>query len=98
MVNGTTLRVEVEVQVSARSDLLIRDVIHLRDSLEEGRIDVGIIVVPSDRLGPYLTDRTPRMRDAVRTVKEARAENLPLLLMAIEHDGAGPPLPKQKKA
>ena len=98
VVNGTTLRVEVEVQVSARSDLLIRDVIHLRDSLEEGRIDVGIIVVPSDRLGPYLTDRTPRMRDAVRTVREARAENLPLLLMAIEHDGPGPPLPKQKKA
>jgi hypothetical protein len=98
VVNGTTLRVEVEVQVSARSDLLIRDVIHLRDSLEEGRIDVGLIVVPSDRLGPYLTDRTPRMRDAVRTVREARAENLPLLLMAIEHDGPGPPLPKQKKA
>jgi hypothetical protein len=98
VVDGTTLRVEVEVQVSARSDLLIRDVIHLRDSLEEGRIDVGIIVVPSDKLGPYLTDRTPRMRDAVRTVKEARAENLPLLLMAIEHDGPGPPLPKQKKA
>jgi len=98
VVNGTTLRVEVEVQVSARSDLLIRDVIHLRDSLEEGRIDVGLIVVPSDRLGPCLTDRTPRMRDAVRTVREARAENLPLLLMAIEHDGPGPPLPKQKKA
>jgi hypothetical protein len=64
---------EVEIQVSARSDLLIRDVIHLRDSLERGRIDVGTIVV-------------------------ARAENLPLLLIAIEHDGAGPPLPKQKKA
>jgi hypothetical protein len=93
VVDGTRLRIEVEVQVSARSDLLIRDVIHLRDSLEHGHIDVGIIVVPSDKLGPYLTDRTPRMRDAVRTVKEARAENLPLLLMAIEHDGPGPALP-----
>jgi len=63
-VNGTTLRLEVEVQVSARSDLLIRDVIHLRDSLEQGRIDIGIIVVPSDRLGPFLTDRVPRLKDA----------------------------------
>lgn len=94
---GTTLCIEVEIQVSARSDLLIRDVIHLRDSLEHGAIDVGVIVVPSDRLGPYLTDRTPRMRDAVRTVREARAESLPLLVIAIEHDGPGPPLPKQKK-
>jgi hypothetical protein len=66
--------------------------------LERGQIDAGVIVVPSDKLGPYLTDRTPRMRDALRTVKEVRAENLSLLVMAIEHDGAGPPLPKQRKS
>jgi hypothetical protein len=96
-VNGTTLRLEVEVQVSARSDLLIRDVIHLRDSLEQGRIDIGIIVVPSDRLGPFLTDRVPRLKDALRTIREARAENLPLLVIGIEHDGPGPRLPKQSK-
>jgi hypothetical protein len=98
IVNGTTLCLEVEIQVSARSDLLIRDVIHLRDSLEAGRIDVGIIVVPSDTLGPFLTDRTPRLRDATRTIKEARAENLPILLIAVEHDGPGPALPKQRKS
>ncbi len=98
VVNGTTLCVQVEVQVSARSDLLIRDVIHLRDSLEQGSIDVGVVIVPSDVLGPFLTDRTPRMRDAIRTIKDARAENLPLLVIAIEHDGQGPALPKQKKA
>ncbi len=98
VVNGTALCLEVEIQVSARSDLLIRDVIHLRDSLEQGRIDIGVIVVPSDRLSRFLTDRTPCLKDALRTIREARAENLPILVIAIEHDGPGPPLPKQRKA
>jgi hypothetical protein len=97
VINGTNLRIKVEIQVSARSDLLIRDVIHLRDALELGHIDVGVIVVPSDKLGVYLTDRAPRMRDALRTVHEARADHLPLMVLAIEHDGPGPRLPKQKK-
>jgi len=97
IINGTRLRIEVEIQVSARSDLLIRDVIHLRDSLEQGHIDVGVIVVPSDKLGGFLTDRAPKFKDALRTVQEARAEHLPLLILAIEHDGSGPRLPKQAK-
>ncbi|MBI4877509.1 MAG: hypothetical protein HY822_23005 [Acidobacteria bacterium] len=96
-VNGTTLCIQVEVQVSARSDSLIRDVIHLRDSLERGELDIGIVVVSSNRLGLFLTDRVPKLSDALRTVKEARAEDLPFLVIAIEHDGAGPPLPKQRK-
>lgn len=96
-VNGTTLCVQVEVQVSARSDSLIRDVIHLRDALEQGELDVGIVVVSSNRLGSFLTDRVPKLSDALRTVKEARAEHLPFLVIAIEHDGPGPRLPKQKK-
>src|ERR1035437_7634821 len=37
-------RLGVEIQVSARSDLLIRDVVHLRNSLQESTIDVGCIV------------------------------------------------------
>ena len=43
-------RIGVEIQVSARSDLLIRDVVHLRNSLQAGEIDAGVIVVPSDRI------------------------------------------------
>jgi hypothetical protein len=37
-------RLGVEIQVSARSDLLIRDVVHLRNSLQKAEIDVGVIV------------------------------------------------------
>lgn len=96
-VNGTTLCVQVEVQVSARSDSLIRDVIHLRDSLERGELDIGIVVVSSNRMGSFLTDRVPKLSDALRTMKEARAEELPFLVIAIEHDGPGPALPKHKK-
>jgi hypothetical protein len=37
------------------------------------------------------------MADAKRHVREARADDLPLLLIAVEHDGPGPALAKQAK-
>ncbi len=58
---------------------------------------LSVLVVPSDRLGVFLTDRGPRMTDAKRHVAEARAEDLPLILIAIDHDGPGPALQKQPK-
>ena len=96
-VNGTRVCVGIEVQVSARSDLLVMDIIHLRKAITDGAIDAGIIIVPSDRLSNFLTDRAPAMADAKRHVKEAKADDLPLLLVALEHDGSGPALAKQAK-
>lgn len=96
--NGTRVCVGVEVQFSARSDLIVMDIIHLRKAITKGSIDVGILVVPSDRLSRFLTDRAPCMSDAERHVTEAGAESLPLLLIALEHDGPGPTLAKRKKA
>ena len=95
--NGTRVCIGVEIQMSARSDLLVVDVIHLRGAIEKGEIDVGVLVVPSDRLGVFLTDRGPRMADAKKHVRAARADDVPILLIAIEHDGAGPALAKQAK-
>ena len=97
VVNGIKVCLGVEVQFSARSDLLIMDIIHLRKSIIEGEIDVGVLVVPSDRLAEFLTDRGPSRSDAERHIGEARAEDLPLFLIALEHDGPGPPLAKQAK-
>lgn len=97
VINGTRVCLGVEIQMSARSDLIVVDLIHLRRALVEGQIDVGVLVVPSDRLGVFLTDRGPRMSDAKRHVHEARADDLPLVLVAIEHDGPGPALAKQPK-
>jgi len=94
-INGTRVCLGVEIQFSARSDLLIVDVQHLRDEITEGRIDVGVIVVPSNRLAYFLTDRVARYTDAVKAVERARASDLPLAVLAIEHDGAGPSLLKR---
>jgi hypothetical protein len=96
-VNGTRVCVGVEVQFSARSDLVVIDLIHLRKAGVDGKIDVAVLVVPSDRLGLFLTDRGPKMADAKRHVREARADDLPLLVIALEHDGPGPALAKQAK-
>lgn len=96
-VNGVNVCVGVEIQVSARSDLTIIDVAHLREDIQKGMIDIGVIVTPSERLGHFLTDRAPSISAARRAVKEARAEDSPLLLISLEHDGAGPALPKQAK-
>jgi len=97
IVNGTRVCVGVEVQFSARSDLLVVDIIHLRKAVVSGAIDVAILVVPSDKLGVFLTDRGPSLSDAKRHVAEARVEDLPLMLIALEHDGPGPALAKQRK-
>lgn len=92
-------KVGVEVQVSARSDLLIRDLVHIRNNLENGEIEVGVIIVPSNLLQVYLPDRTPSIKDAVKYIEEefTEAKRNPIVLVAIEHDGAGEALKKQKR-
>jgi hypothetical protein len=95
-VNGASVCLGVEIQFSGRSDFVIVDVVHLREELTAGRIDVGILVVPSNRLATFLTDRVARYSDAVRAIERARAQDLPLAVLGIEHDGPGPPLAKRR--
>ncbi len=95
--NGTEVCLGIEVQMSARSDLLVMDVYHLRTSMAEGRIDVGVLAVPSDGLAVFLTDRAPCLSDAKRHVEGARATDLPLLLIGLTHDGSGEALAKRYK-
>jgi hypothetical protein len=82
-------RIGVEIQVSGRSDLLARDIVHIRNGLQDSYIDIGVIVVPSDDLEYYLTDRVANFSYAIRYVeKELReAQNYPIIIVAIEHDG-----------
>jgi hypothetical protein len=89
--------VGVEIQVSGRSDLLSVDLIHLRTELLQGKIDLAVLVVPSDRLGGFLTDRVAKYSEAQRHMKMAHAEEMPLVLMVIEHDGPGPRLLKEPR-
>jgi hypothetical protein len=97
-INGATVCLGVEVQVSARSDMLIVDVTHLRDAVDEGEIDVGVIVVPDDDLSTFLVDRTPRYSYALEAIRRSRAEHSPFLIWAIRHDGVGPALPKRQSS
>jgi hypothetical protein len=95
VVNGTRVCVGVEIQISARSELLYKDILHLKKRIETGDIDMGIIVVPSDRLQSYLPDRTPSVSYARKVILEQDADRLPIVLIEIEHDGPGPALGKK---
>jgi hypothetical protein len=91
-------RIGVEVQVSGRSDLLARDIVHIRNSLQDSHIDVGVIVVPSDDFEYLLTDRVANFSYAVRYVEQElrEAQSYPIVVIAVEHDGfAEKPLPKK---
>jgi len=94
-IDGATVCIEVEIQVSARSDLVVIDIYHLRRSIQRGEIDLGILVVPTDRLTPFLKSRQPSLRETQRAIDETDAHRIPLLVMAIEHDGPGPALQVQ---
>jgi len=96
-INGTKVCIGVEVQVSGRSDLIAVDLIHLKNAIVNGEIDIGIVVVPSDTLARFLTDRGPNRSETRRHLALANADQIPLAIFAIEHDGPGPPLPKQFK-
>ncbi len=91
-------RIGVEIQVSGRSDLLARDIVHIRNNLQDSNIDVGVIVVASDEFEYYLTDRIANFSYAVRYVEEElrEAQSYPIILLAVEHDGfSNTPLPKK---
>jgi hypothetical protein len=94
-VNGTRVCLGVEIQVSARSELLYKDILHLKTRIVSGDIDLGIIVVPSDYLQTLLPDRTPSVSYAKKVIIEQDANRLPIILIEIEHDGVGPPLAKK---
>ncbi len=97
--DSVRVRLGVEIQVSSRSDLVIRDIVHLRNSLQDGDIDVGMIVVPDKILPTYFGSRFPTYRETKKyiEVEFKEAQTFPIVLIAVEHDGAGPELPKQKR-
>ena len=83
VVNGTRVCIGVEIQVSGRSDLVIVDLIHLRDDIMQGEIDVGNLVVPDDVLGTFLADRAPYFSAVQRILSITKAEDYPIIIHAI---------------
>jgi hypothetical protein len=90
------ISIGVEVQVSGRSDMVAVDLIHLRKQLLQGEIDLAVLVVPSDRLGKFITDRVATVSQTKRHIDIGHYEEMPFILMAIEHDGQGEPLKKKR--
>lgn len=88
------LGAQVQLSVSGESDLILVDLQYLQDEIAGGRIDVGAIVVSSDKLACFLSDGVVRYSDAVRAIKRTQASHLPLAVLALEHDGIGPSLIK----
>jgi hypothetical protein len=88
------LGVRMQFSVTPESDRLLVDLHYLCNGIIEGRIDVGALVVPSNN--SFLTDRVARYTDAVKAVERARASDLPLAVLALEHDGPGPALIKRQ--
>ena len=97
VVDGTETCIGVRFGFSGRSDVLAVDLIHLRRAITGGLIDAGVLVVPNDELGPYLVGRVPRISAARQHVREASAEDLPVVILGIEHDGRGLALRKEAK-
>ena len=97
--HATKVRVGVEVQVSARSDLVIRDLMHMRQNMTQGSVDVVVLVVPSDHMSRFLPDRAPTLSETRKYIESEFKEiqHFPLILISIEHDGVGPALAKQKR-
>jgi hypothetical protein len=85
----------VEVQVSGRSDMIAAGLLHLRTQLQHREIDSAVLVVPSDRLGRFITDRVATFSLAMRHIKAGHYEEMPFVMMAIEHDGPGAVIKKK---
>lgn len=98
-INGITIRIGVEIQVSARSDLVIRDLLHMRENMKKGITDTVVLVVPSDRMSKFLPDRAPSLAETLRYIEQEfnEIQQFPFVLVAVEHDGTGKALPKQKR-
>jgi hypothetical protein len=84
--NDRGATIGVEVQVSGRSDMLAVDIMHLKEEITDGSIDVGLIIVPDNALSRFLTDRTPNLATAIKHV-EHRARDLPIQIAAFRHNG-----------
>ncbi len=93
--NSSGATIGVEVQVSGRSDMLAVDIMHLKERLDAGAIDIGVIIVPDNQLSRYLTDRTPNLATALKHVNH-RAKDLPIRILAFRHDGVGVALAKMR--
>ena len=98
---GVEVSVGTRVQLNGRNGLNARDtmtleVVGLAHKITSGAVDVGAFVVAGDRLPMRLGRRVPSLSDAIEAVERFGMTDLPLIILALEHDGPGPALPKKR--
>jgi hypothetical protein len=54
--------------------------------------NLRVLVVPSDKLGNYLTDRVAKLSEAYRHIEMARAQDMPFVLIAVNMTVLAQPL------
>jgi len=87
----------VEILFSARADLAVVGLMHLRKSIFQGTIDVGIIIVPDNQLSAFLTGRAPNLEEVLKYVVDMGVAHLPLIVIALGPNSARAALAKQSK-
>jgi hypothetical protein len=80
------------IRVSGRSDLIVADLHRLCCVIRAGRVDAGVVIVPSDRLASFLRGGRPKLSETLTAIEYSDSHGIPLLVVAVEHDGTGPPL------
>ena len=100
-IDAVEVSVGTRVQLNGRNGLNVRDamtveVVGLAHKIASGAIDVGALVVAGDRLAMRLGRRVPSFSDTIEAVERCGMTDLPLIILALEHDGPGPPLPKRR--
>ncbi len=100
-IDGVEVSLGARIQLYGRKSLNARDamtveVVGLANKIASGAIDVGALVVAEDRLAARLGLRVPSLSDAVDAVERCGMTDLPLVILALEHDGPGCALPKKR--
>jgi hypothetical protein len=88
--NTFAARVGVKSVIGTRKELLIPRILRIRNMLQKGIFDVGVIIVPNDRFSSNLSNRCTSLSDALQVIERdiPEATRVPILLAAVAPDGA----------
>lgn len=85
-IDGILLRIDVRMRVTSRREIFYKDALQLRHRLENGDVDLGVMVVPSMGLQRLFSRRISSACDAIEAIRAMDADRFPLILVEIEDE------------
>jgi hypothetical protein len=81
-------RLVVKSLLTTRKELLIPCVLRVRTALQTGTVDVGIIIVPSDRFAQNISKRTQCVSDLLQVIEieVPEASKVPIVVIAVDSE------------